>query len=197
MKNKIITFPEDIIFVSSKIAGGRSIFYPSSFDLNMIKRLEDHGNVYAKEVFQSLKWFRHKNFIKLFYFCLMPNHLHFICKLIGSYNLNKFLKEFHKFTAHQILNLAEKLEDYDLLNYFAQKNFKEDRKHLIWADCVSRVLHSHRYLNHAINYVHNNPIAKGWNLVADVVDYPYSSACYYYNYEIPLIEVDDFGEAEL
>ena len=42
-----------------------------------------------------------------------------------------------------------------------------------------------------MEYIHQNPIAKNWNLVSDRADYPYSSACFYDRDEIPIIEVDD------
>lgn len=196
MKNKPVTFPEDIIFVTSRITDWRKIFYPSSFDLNEVKKLKDWGNPYAKEIFESLKWFRDKKLIKLYTFCLMPNHLHFICKMIGRYNLNKFLKEFHKFTAHRIIEVAEQLEDWDLLNHLAQGNNKKDRKHLIWESCVGKVLEHEDDIWRAIDYIDYNPVAKGWNLVENFDDYPYSSACFYYKQEKPLIEVDNLFEAE-
>jgi REP element-mobilizing transposase RayT len=196
MKNKLITFPEDIIFVSSRIAGWGKIFYPSSFDLNKIKRLKDWGNPYAKEIFLSLKWFRDKKLIKLYNYCLMPNHLHFICKMAGKYNLNKFLKEFHKYTAHRILDLAEKLESWELLNHFVKRNNKNDRKHLIWESCIGKVLEKEANIWRAIDYIDYNPVAKGWNLVENFTDYPYSSACFYYKGEKPLIEIDNIFEEE-
>lgn len=196
MKNKIYDEEVEYFFVSSKINGGRKMFFPSSFDLNKIKKMNDYGNIYAKEVFDSLSWFREKKYIKLYAYCMMPNHIHFLAKIIGDRKIKKMVKEFHKFTAHQIMKLAEDKEDYDLLNYFAANNYKNDRKHLIWESCVGRPLYSEKAIVKRLDYIHNNPVRKGWRLVTEIEDYPYSSACYYLREEEPLIPVDYLWEDE-
>ena len=42
-----------------------------------------------------------------------------------------------------------------------------------------------------VEYTHNNPMNKGWNLVSDRADYRFSSACFYDRGQEPLIPVDD------
>jgi hypothetical protein len=42
-----------------------------------------------------------------------------------------------------------------------------------------------------VEYTHNNPIHRSWNLVADRADYRYSSACFYDRGQEPIIPVDD------
>jgi len=42
-----------------------------------------------------------------------------------------------------------------------------------------------------MEYIHQNPVAKQWQLTAERADYPYSSACFYDRDKTPMIEVDD------
>jgi hypothetical protein len=53
---------------------------------------------------------------------------------------------------------------------------------------------SPEFLREKLDYIHNNPIAKKWNLAADRAAYTYSSACYYDGGIEPLVPVDDVRE---
>ena len=41
-----------------------------------------------------------------------------------------------------------------------------------------------------MEYIHNNPVNKAWNLADDRADYKWSSACYYDYEKSPCIEID-------
>lgn len=49
-------------------------------------------------------------------------------------------------------------------------------------------------LQQKLEYIHQNPVAKEWNLVKDRVDYPYSSAEYYDYRRKPIIKITDINE---
>lgn len=45
-----------------------------------------------------------------------------------------------------------------------------------------------------IEYIHNNPVNKGWKLVKNRTNYKYSSVCFYDKRQKPIIEINDIGE---
>lgn len=47
------------------------------------------------------------------------------------------------------------------------------------------------FLREKLDHIHNNPIAKQWQLASSRADYQYSSACFYDRGEMPIIPVDD------
>jgi hypothetical protein len=51
-----------------------------------------------------------------------------------------------------------------------------------------------KFLQQKLEYTHQNPISKGWMLVEDRADYPYSSAGYYDYGRKPIVEVTDINE---
>ena len=57
-----------------------------------------------------------------------------------------------------------------------------------------RNIFNEEVLRETVEYIHNNPCDKNWNLVRDRSDYPYSSACFYDRGVMPLIEIDDVRE---
>ena len=113
-------------------------------------------------------------------FCLMPNHVHLLLKPLNKWTIKKICTDLEKYTAHQILKVLKNKNRIHLLNFFVKQaeNFS-DRNHKIWQDIQAKNCYSEEFLRQKLNYIHNNPIAKGWNLVKDRKDYKYSSACYY------------------
>jgi len=61
----------------------------------------------------------------------------------------------------------------------------------IWEDIQAENIYSKDFLREKLEYIHNNPNSKKWELVEDRVDYRYSSACFYDLGKSPVIEVDD------
>ena len=82
----------------------------------------------------------------------------------------------------------------DLLEYFHKHRRDERHEHSIWQDIQEKNIFSNKFLKQKMEYIHQNPVAKEWSLVKDRADYNYSSACYYDNDRLPLIEIDDIRE---
>ncbi len=175
----IIDDPFHTYFVTAKIEGGKHLFTDTN---------------YAKVILQSLKFLRDRERIMLFAFVIMPNHVHCLFKPLKEWSANQICTDFEKFTAHQILKLLKVNHQNSLLDFFANqaKGF-EDRDHKIWQNVQAKNCYSEKFLNQKIKYIHNNPINKGWQLVKDRREYPYSSAIFYdSDYKIqPIIEVDN------
>ena len=55
-------------------------------------------------------------------------------------------------------------------------------------------IYTEKFLLQKMEYIHQNPVAKEWNLVQERADYKYSSACFYDEDKQPIIEIDDIRE---
>jgi len=149
----------------------------------------------AALVLNSLDWLRKQKRIKLYNFCLMPNHLHKIIRVLQPFTLSQVLHSFESFTSHAILKLLKEENKNDLLEYFrqcAKTDFDRDLR--FWHDPFVENILSEWFLREKFEYTLNNPINKNWRLVKDRADYQYSCACFYDRDEKPIIEIDDIRE---
>jgi len=55
-------------------------------------------------------------------------------------------------------------------------------------------IYTEKFLAQKMEYIHQNPVAKEWNLVQDRASYIYSSACFYDDDRQPIVEIDDVRE---
>jgi putative transposase len=180
MKFKSIQSKTGIYFGTSVIAKHKSIFWSEEVAIIPLN---------------SLKWFRENNLIKLYAFCLMPNHIHFIVHLIGLNTIQEIMTSFNKFTGRSLIRYFQKIHNKDSLAFFkdAAKNTK-DRIHLVWEDSITKIIEAENVLIKLVDYVHNNPVNKKWKLVEKRSDYRYSSACFYDKGIMPIIPIDDIKE---
>jgi putative transposase len=146
---------------------------------------------YASTVLESLNWHRSQKRLHLFAFVIMPTHLHWIGKPIEPHTIEEVLQSFSSFTAHEILKELRKDKCNNWLEIFAS-HAKPDKQHSIWQKPLAENIFSMDFLTEKLDYVHNNPVAKG--LVANRVDFRYSSACFYDKDQTPIIPVDDVRE---
>ncbi|MFH1456702.1 MAG: transposase [Patescibacteria group bacterium] len=135
---------------------------------------------------------KHYN-IKVMNYVIMPDHIHFIFyfkneneKLIkkekiglrGKYNIitngkiDDFIKNFKKFTAHEILKRL-KQEESEYLSRFALKKEKKNKHYFtLWLDDKHNVIiNNEEVLKKKQKYIFNNPIKKG--LVNNINEYKY------------------------
>ena len=148
---------------------------------------------YAGIPLNSFTWLQEQKRILLFAFVIMPSHLHAIIKPQNG-EIGEILQQFGSFTAHEILGKLQDNDQAELLNLFQQKRRDQRHEHSIWQDIQAKNIYSLDFLWQKMEYIHMNPVAKGWNLVKDRADYAYSSAGYYDYGRKPLIEVTDINE---
>jgi len=147
---------------------------------------------HATIILDSLQWHRVEQRWHLFAFVLMPNHLHAIVQPIGSHTISSTLQSFGSFTAHRLLEAAHDTNDARLLNSFAGRQDQDHAKqHQVWQPIQAKNIFTPEFLLEKLEYLHNNPVAKQWQLAGSRSEYPYSSACYYDEGRPPIIEVDD------
>ncbi len=145
---------------------------------------------YASIVLNSLQWHREQERILLFAFVVMPTHLHWIGKPSDPFEISHVLESFASYTAHEILKALRREGRDDWLTVFAA-HAEPGKNHRIWQKTEAKNVYSVEFLREKVEYTHNNPINKRWNLVADRADYCYSSACFYDRGQEPIIPVDD------
>jgi len=163
LKYKTIPSSTDIYFVTSRVTRYRSVFL--SEELSLIP-------------LQSLSWMREKKVWQIFAFCLMPNHLHLLIKLLKKTPIEKAMGQFHSFSGHKIIDMLKKNHPSALLKSFAAGGMRKgDREYLFWEDSLARCVETEHVLVETLEYIHNNPISKKWRLVDDRSNYLFSSAC--------------------
>jgi REP element-mobilizing transposase RayT len=172
--------PSHLYFLTATILGWRQLFIEPA---------------YAHIVLDSLDWHRRNDRWSLYAYVLMPNHLHAIVKPASTQTISSVLQSFGSFTAHAILARLKDEQDQDLLDFFAQRKDKDaSKQHQIWQPVQPKNVYSVAFLREKLEYTHNNPVAKGWHLVDDRAEYPYSSACFYERGVTPVVEVDDIRD---
>ncbi|MBE2236092.1 MAG: transposase [Anaerolinea sp.] len=177
MKFAPVLDPTHLYFATATIAGHRRIFTDKAL---------------AWIVLDSWRWLRDHQRLLLHAFVVMPNHVHFIFQPVSPFDVHQVVTAFSSFTAHQLLKTFEQREDRELLEYFVQQaHGHRDRKHRFWDDPYVENVYSPAILVQKVEYIHNNPLNKGWFLAEDRADYWASSACFYDRGATPAIPVDD------
>lgn len=170
--------PTHLYFITASVIGWKHLFITAE---------------YAKIVLNSLEWLQQKNRILLFAYVLMPSHLHAVIKPEGA-TIADTLQQVGSFTAHEILKKLRANNQMDLLNVFNQNRRDQRHEHSIWQDIQAKNVYSIDFLWQKIEYIHQNPVAKDWELVKDRADYIYSSAGYYDHGRKSMIEITDVNE---
>ena len=133
----------------------------------------------------SLRFLVEKKRVKVYGFVLMPNHLHLLWKMEEPHKREDVQRDFLKYTAQQI--------KFDLVqNHPAVlEQFRvgaKDRQYQLWErNPLSVYCYSIAVTEQKLNYIHNNPIQKKWQLAMLPETYHYSSARFYFE------NVDGFG----
>ena len=107
---------------------------------------------------QYLSWLREysdKNALDIWAYCLMPNHVHFICKPKNRDSLARTFNALH-------------------MRYAQYMNKKQGMNGHLWQGRFYSCILDEKYLYAAVRYVENNPVRTG--LVKEPEEYPWSSA---------------------
>lgn len=139
-------------------------------------------------IIDSLKYCQKNKGLVLFAYCLMPNHLHMICKADEGYNLSDILRDFKKHTSKKIIQIIkEEVESRRvwILNLFSDacKHLKREQTYKVWQEGnQAKEIFSNKFLYEKFNYIHQNP-----------EDYLFSSARNYARLDsyIEIVQLDN------
>lgn len=127
-----------------------------------------------------MEYLTNKRLVDIFGFVIMPNHLHLIWRMNMLNGKEKPFGSFLKYTAHEF---KKSLRHSDLNKYLVKTHNKE---YEFWQrDCLAIEIYSPEVAYQKLDYIHNNPLAKDWNLSLETNDYKYSSASFYESGDTP------------
>jgi REP element-mobilizing transposase RayT len=144
--------------------------------IDVFTRLEQKENLV-----NSLRYCQNKKSLEIFGWCLMPSHLHMICRS-GNQEipLSSIIRDFKKFTSKAIIKtIIEKPESRRdwMLEYFANecKHLKREQKYKVWQDGYhAKEIIKQPFFEEKLDYIHHNPVKE--NIVEFPENYLYSSA---------------------
>jgi REP element-mobilizing transposase RayT len=129
-------------------------------------------------VYSSLKFLKGKYRYKIVGYCLVPDHIHLMIQAEGDLDVSRVMADFKRFTAHEIYNNFKKNKDNYWLKILENSAYK-GQGFSVWQETFrSEVVYEDKFLQKQLNYIHNNPVRRG--LVKNAVDWPHSSAAFYY-----------------
>ena len=128
----------------------------------------------------------------------MPNHLHVLIGFRRSdKNIATIISNGKRFIAYEIVKRLQETGATKILKQLSNAVTTSDRKrgklHQVfepsfdWKEC-----RNNKFIKQKLDYMHDNPCKGVWKLVANVVDYPHSSAKYYQTGEQGIYEVTGY-----
>ena len=138
-------------------------------------------------ILESLKYLQYNHNLKLHAYVILENHLHLVA---SSDDIAKDIARFKSYTAREIINLLQKRDIKTILDQLAfyKKSHKADREFQLWQEGMQpKLIQREQMMIEKINYIHNNPIKRGY--VDEAKHWRYSSARDYEGDE-GLIEIE-------
>jgi hypothetical protein len=129
----------------------------------------------------------------------MPNHLHLLLHYSGGKSLNTVIGNGKRFMAYEIVSLLEQKGEETLLKKLQAEVKDKDRnrgkKHEIWIDSFDvKECRTEKFILQKLIYIHENPVRGKWKLCDTSLDYPHSSARFYFNGKQQLFGVKDYRD---
>lgn len=151
---------------------------------------------YTDLVYKWFDYMKDKYGNKIYAYVIMPNHIHLIAFLDAkSPKLPVLMQNAKRFMAYGIVDLLEKDNKMELLNYFKNcADMKKGAKHKVFEDRYdSKIIQTKKFFMEKIKYIHNNPCSEKWMLASSPELYKYSSALNYFLgkgvYDVEIIEI--------
>lgn len=128
----------------------------------------------------SLKYCIENKGLVVYAYCLMPSHLHCICRAEGEQSLSEILRDFKTFTSKKRI---QQLKEYPesrrawLLEYFQKscEHLSRGQHYKVWQDGNhAKEIFSPTFLYEKLTYIHENPVKD--LIVEKPEDYLFSSA---------------------
>ena len=165
------------------------MYFITSTVKNWIKIFENEK--FLNIIVDSLNFQIKQGKIRLHGYVIMPNHMHIIISVNEPLMLSDFLRDFHKFTAQQILKIM-RMEDLNLLRKF--KSERNDRIYQFWqVSHAVKQIENFEFMRQKLQYIHNNPCSDKWQLCDFPEEYLYSSTKDYILDQKGLIDLDKIG----
>jgi REP element-mobilizing transposase RayT len=153
MSEKYKTTEDGLYFVSFSVVGFMDVFT---------------RRIYQEILVESFIFCQIEKGLKLYCYCIMTNHIHFIASSENR-SLSNILRDFKSFTATQIMdaiskNIQESRKEWlqEQFKYYGsnspQKQINQFWKH----DNHPFFLFSNEMIQQKVNYIHYNPVEAGY-----------------------------------
>ena len=113
-------------------------------------------------VINSLKYLQKSDNLKIYAYVILENHLHLV---VQSNDLAKTMAKFKRYTAIEIIKLLKRKNISTILEQLAfyKKAHKKDREYQLWQEGIQpKQIISHKMMKEKIEYIHNNPVKRGY-----------------------------------
>jgi REP element-mobilizing transposase RayT len=135
-------------------------------------------------------------------YVIMPSHVHVIISFIETgQSINTIIGNGKRFMAYEIIRRLEQNNETELLrqlnNHVEVKRKTNKKLHEVWELSFDwKECRSWEFVNQKLDYIHDNPCSKKWNICPSPVEYPHSSAKFYIAGERGVYPVTNFMEME-
>lgn len=120
---------------------------------------------YFDIITKSLIFCRRNKGLRVHAYVIMPNHLHLIISCNKTTSLSEIMRDFKRHTSRRLSSLLQQNNRQKALNIFekAAKNVSQSRNYKIWQNGFRPIgLYSSYFYRQKLNYLHNNPVQKGY-----------------------------------
>lgn len=128
----------------------------------------------------ALKYCQKVKELEIYAFCIMPSHLHMICKAPEGEHLSNIIRDFKKYTSKKIVQTIQEFPESRrewMLSYFkkACAHLKRNQTFKVWQNGYhTEVVYSNEFIKQKVKYIHQNPVVD--KIVYNAEDYVFSSA---------------------
>ena len=135
----------------------------------------------------SLKHLQKSDDLKIYAYVILENHIHLVA---SSNDIAKSIQKFKSFTAKELLKILQENGVTTILYQLAfyKKAHKVHTKYQVWQEGMHpKLIQSEEMMIEKINYIHNNPVKRGY--IDEAKYWRYSSARDYEEVE-GLVEIE-------
>ena len=175
MKPFSITDLADLYFCTDTIVGWQNVFTSPEF---------------FEVVIKSLDYCRVEKGLQVHGYVVMPNHVHTILSFQDG-NLSDILRDYKRFTSTKITELVVETNKIRLLKFFSTtaKRVGKGSTFKVWqSGSHPEAVTTREFLFQKLNYIHNNPVRKGYVALAE--HWVYSSARNYLLNDHSILKID-------
>ena len=125
-------------------------------------------------IFESLKYLQETDNLQIYAYVILENHLHIIA---SSDDIAKSMAKFKSYTAKEILKYLQKENAKMILDQLAfyKKAHKKTPTYQLWQEGIApKLIQSDKMMLERIQYIHNNPVKRGY--IDEAKHWRYSSA---------------------
>jgi REP element-mobilizing transposase RayT len=120
-------------------------------------------------------------------YVIMPNHIHLMLNYQpGNKSINTLVGNGKRFLAYGIVSRLRDTHRNEIVTQLESavrgaENVRGKKHQVFKRSFDLQHCYSQKFILQKLGYMHNNPCAKKWQLAANALDYPHSSASFYFD----------------